>query len=140
MDLSAPDLLMLRAGTDRSHGKTSFLVISWFDRLHSPPRATMSIPSREGLTQESSYKIEGLNVSVSREARVGRSGDSDRERRVASLLTTSGVGCTVKVCREMRRARRQRRAQAEPQPYYLFAYCAAWKRQLTVATDGLILS
>ena len=51
-------------------------------------------------------------MSFSREARVGRSGDSDRERRVASLLATSGVGCTVKVCRETRRARRQRRAQA----------------------------
>ena len=99
--------------------KHHFFVISWFDRLHSPPRATMSIPSREGLTQESSYKIEGLNVSVSREARVGRSGDSDRERRVAPLLATSGVDCTVKVCRETRRARRQRRAQAEPQPDYL---------------------
>jgi len=82
-------------------------------------RETMSIPSREGLTQETSYKIEGLNVSFSREARVGRSGDSDRERRVASLLATSGVDCTVKVCRETRRARRQRRAQAEPQPDYL---------------------
>ena len=34
---------------------------------------------------------------VSREAHVGRSGDSDRERRVASLLATSGVGCAVKV-------------------------------------------
>ena len=51
--------------------------------------------------------------------RVGRSGDSDRERRVAPLLATSGVDCTVKVCRETRRARRQRRAQAEPQPDYL---------------------
>ena len=78
-----------------------------------------AIPSREELTQETSYKIEGLNVSVSREARVGRSGDSDRERRVAPLLATSGVDCTVKVCRETRRARRQRRAQAEPQPDYL---------------------
>ena len=78
-----------------------------------------AIPSREELTQETSYKIEGLNVSVTREARVSRSGDSDRERRVASLSATSGVGCTVKVCRETRRARRQRRAQAEPQPDYL---------------------
>ena len=77
------------------------------------------------LTQESSYKFEGLNVSISREARIGRSGDSDCERRVSPLLATSGVGCTVKVCREMRRARRQQRAQAEPQPNYLFAYCAA---------------
>jgi hypothetical protein len=38
----------------------------------------MSIPSREGLTQEVPYRIEGLNVSVSREAHVGRSGDSAR--------------------------------------------------------------
>ena len=58
-------------------------------------------------------------MSFSREARIGRSGDADRERRVASLLATSGVDCTVKVCRETRRARRQRRAQAEPQPDYL---------------------
>jgi len=47
----------------------------------------MSIPSREGLTQEVPqevpYRIDGLNVSVSREARVGRSGDSARKRRVA---------------------------------------------------------
>ena len=78
-----------------------------------------AIPSREELTQETSYTIEGLNVSVTREARVSRSGDSDRERRVASLSATSGVGRTVKVCRETRRARRQRRAQAEPQPDYL---------------------
>mgnify|MGYP007047472494 FL=1 len=82
-------------------------------------RAPMSIPSREGLTQEVPYRIDGLNVSVSREARVGRSGDSARKRRVASLLATCGAGCTVKVCRETRRARRQRRAHAEPQPDYL---------------------
>ena len=79
----------------------------------------MSIPSREGLTQEVPYRIEGLNVSVSRDARVGRSGDSARKRRVPSLLATCGAGCTVKVCRETRRARRQRRAHAEPQPDYL---------------------
>ena len=70
-------------------------------------RAPMSIPSREGLTQKVPYRIDGLNVSVSREARVGRSGDSARKRRVASLLATCGAGCTVKVCRETRRARRQ---------------------------------
>jgi hypothetical protein len=45
--------------------------------------------------------------------------NSDRERRVTSLLATSGVGRTVEVCRETRRARRRRRAQAEPQPDYL---------------------
>jgi len=81
--------------------------------------ASLSIPSRERLTQEVPYRIEGLNVSVSREARVGRSGDSARKRRVASLLATCGAGCAVKVCRETRRARRQRRAHAEPQPDYL---------------------
>ena len=70
-------------------------------------RAPMSIPSREGLTQEVPYRIEGLNVSVSREAHVGRSGDSARERRVVVLLATSGASCAVKVCREKRRARRQ---------------------------------
>ena len=43
----------------------------------------------------------------SREARVGRSGDSARERRVVVLLATSGASCAVKVCREKRRARRQ---------------------------------
>ena len=71
------------------------------------------------INSEVPYRIEGLNVSVSREARVGRSGDSARKRRVASLLATCGAGYTVKVCRETRRARRQRRAQAEPQPDYL---------------------
>ena len=45
--------------------------------------------------------------SVSREARVGRSGDSSRERRVAVLLATSGVGRAITICREKRRARRQ---------------------------------
>jgi hypothetical protein len=88
----------------------------------------MSIPSREGLTQEVPYRIEGLNVSVSREAHVGRSGDSARKHRVASLLATCGAGCTVKVCRETRRARRQRRAHAEPQP----DYCATRGQEMTV--------
>ena len=93
-----------------------------------------AIPSREGLTQDTSYKIEGLNVSVSREARVGRSGDSDRERRVASLLATSGVGCTVKVCRETRRARRQRRGKRNHnQTICLLCY-------VRTAFDGLFLS
>ena len=96
----------------------NLLYFFWFVRTARNHVGMSAIPSREGLTQETSYKIEGLNVSVSREAHVGRSGDSDRERRVAPLLTTSGVGCTVKVCRETRRARRQRRAQAEPQPDY----------------------
>jgi hypothetical protein len=91
-------------------------------------RAPMSIPSREGLTQEVPYRIEGLNVSVSREAHVGRSGDSARKHRVASLLATYGAGCTVKVCRETRRARRQRRAHAEPQP----DYCATRGQEMTV--------
>ena len=45
--------------------------------------------------------------SVSREARVGRSGDSSRERRVAVLLATSGAGRAITICREKRRARRQ---------------------------------
>ena len=45
--------------------------------------------------------------SVSREARVGRSGDSARECRVAVLLETSGAGRAITICREKRRARRQ---------------------------------
>ena len=95
-------------------------------------RATMSIPSREGLTQETSYKIEGLNVSFSREARVGHSGDSARKRRVASLLATCGAGYTVKVCRETRRARRQRRAHAEPQPDSNQTICLSTFFQLSI--------
>ena len=45
--------------------------------------------------------------SVSREARVGRSGDSARECPVAVLLATSGAGRAITICREKRRARRQ---------------------------------
>ena len=45
--------------------------------------------------------------SVSREARVRRSGDSARECRVAVLLATSGAGRAITICREKRRARRQ---------------------------------
>ena len=108
---------MLGAGTGLKENVLFWASLGSIVCIHTA--RNQSIPSREGLTQESSYKFEGLNVSISREARIGRSGDSDCERRVAPLLATSGVGCTVKVCREMRRARRQRRAQAEPQPYYL---------------------
>ena len=43
--------------------------------LHTARNHVHSIA--RGLTQETSYKIESLNVSVSREAHVGRSGDSD---------------------------------------------------------------
>ena len=45
--------------------------------------------------------------SVSREARVRRSGDSARECRVTVLLATSGAGRAITICREKRRARRQ---------------------------------
>ena len=79
--------------------------------VHSIAR---KINSRSSLSDRGSKCI-----GLSRGARVGRSGDSARKRRVASLLATCGAGCTVKVCRETRRARRQRRAHAEPQPDYL---------------------
>ena len=73
---------MLGAGTGLK--ENVLLGISWFDRLHSHGAQPVHSIAR-GLTQESSYKFEGLNVSISREARIGRSGDSDCERRVSPL-------------------------------------------------------
>ena len=52
-------------------------------------------------------RLQGRPPSVSREARVGRSRASARERRVAVLLAKSGAGRAIKICREKRRARRQ---------------------------------
>ena len=91
----------------------------------------MSIPSREGLTQEVPYRIDGLNVSVSREARVGRSGDSARERRVAVAP------------RDLRRRSRRQSlsrnaasataaARARGTTTRLFAYCATRGQKMTV--------
>ena len=94
--------------------------------------APISIPSREGLTQEVPYRIEGLNVSVSREARVGRSGDSARKRRVASLSQPVAQVIPSKFCRETRRARRQQRAHAEPQPDSNQTICLSTFFQLSI--------
>ena len=57
--------------------------------------------------QPSVFSRQSRHPSVSREARVGRSGDSARECRVAVLLATSGAGRAITICREKRRARRQ---------------------------------
>ena len=59
------------------------------------------------ISSPSVFSRQSRHPSVSREARVGRSGDSARECRVAVLLATSGAGRAITICREKRRARRQ---------------------------------
>ena len=74
---------------------------------HEPSFGPYKFDEIFAVSSPSVFSRQSRHPSVSREARVGRSGDSARERRGAVLLATSGVSRSVKVCREKRRARRQ---------------------------------
>ena len=74
---------------------------------HEPSFGPYKFEEIFAVSSPSVFSRQSRHPSVSREARVGRSGDSARERRGAVLLATSGVSRSVKVCREKRRARRQ---------------------------------
>ena len=74
---------------------------------HEPSFGPYKFDEIFAVSSPSVFSRQSRHPSVSREARVGRSGDSARERRGAVLLATSGVSRSVKVCREKRRARLQ---------------------------------
>ena len=74
---------------------------------HEPSFGPYKFAQKFAISSPSVFSRQSRHPSVSREARVGRSGDSARECRVAVLLATSGAGRAITICREKRRARRQ---------------------------------
>ena len=74
---------------------------------HEPSFGPYKFDEIFAVSSPSVFSRQSRHPSVSREAHVGRSGDSARERRVAVLIATKGASRAVKVCRETRRARRQ---------------------------------
>ena len=74
---------------------------------HEPSFGPCKFAQKFAISSPSVFSRQSRHPSVSREARVGRSGDSARECPVAVLLATSGAGRAITICREKRRARRQ---------------------------------
>ena len=93
------------------------LYFFWFVRTARNHVGVSAIPSREGLTQETSYKIEGLNVSVFAR-RVGRSSDSDQN--AASITPRDQRRRLYRQSLSRNAASATAAARAiEPQPNYL---------------------